>query len=265
VGVAVPMTELEFRDLLYRVEDGLPRIEREAQRFYDNVERWLHWLGPFGGSVRSVLNSVRYDIEAFVREVGEFLANPGEPWTLWDAGTIWAGAQVAGRVSAQVAKSTLDEVRVDDFWEGAAADAYKNTLPRQKEALAAVTKAADQVDDALTKVAFAICAFWLAILAVMVEFVLAIASAAGISVTGVGAPAAVGAVAVEVAKALGVLVVTATAFLAVANAAASSVKDLQHGWNDSAAFPDQRWPRSTTDISNGRISDGRPSGWRIRQ
>jgi hypothetical protein len=67
-----------------------------------------------------------------VREVFDFLKdfilNPGWPPALWHAGEVWTD-QVGGPTSSLVGETSLNYVHINDHWQGAAAVAYKNTLP----------------------------------------------------------------------------------------------------------------------------------------
>jgi hypothetical protein len=265
MSAAVAMSDGEFQGLLGRVEDGLRRAEAACQSIFNHINSWIGWLGPFASGIRSALHKIGELLTDLFREIGKFFTQPGVPWTLWAHGNDWSGDPIGGRVSKLISKSTLDEVRADDVWQGPAADAYKNTLPRQKEALAAIKTAADLIDGVLAKVALAIGAFWIAIAALILSLVVELTVESGAAATGVGAPAAAAGAGISLAKALALLGAAGSALYAfLANAALSSMKDLhQQIFNDSA-YPDGHWPRSTSDLSDGSLSDGDTTDWRMR-
>lgn len=74
-------------------------------------------------------------------EIGHFFTEPGVPWTLYAHGHDWV-PQIGGPASALVAAASADGMRADDRWQGVAATAYRNTLPRQAGVLAAVSRCA---------------------------------------------------------------------------------------------------------------------------
>jgi hypothetical protein len=260
-----PMPPGEFADLIRRIEETMHRAEDEVRRLVDNVHDALDWVGPFARGVQNVLDKIWEIFTKVAREVWKFLTNWGVPWTLWSHGSDWSGEPIGGRVSRLISKATLDETRVDDLWQGPAADAYRNTLSRQKDALAMIKSTADLIDDVLTKVAVAIGGFWLALLAGIVSFVLEMIVAAGAASTGVGAPAGAAAgLASTVKVAAWVSALAAGVYAFFANDALAGAKDLHQQLNNSAAYPDGHWPRTTTDISDGSLSDGDVTDWRLR-
>jgi hypothetical protein len=260
-----PMPPGEFADLLRRVEETMRRAENEVRRLVDTARDALDWLGPLANGVRDVLARTW---ELFLRlreEMIKFCAQPGVPWTLWSHGSDWSGEPIGGRVSRLISKATLDEARVDDHWQGPAADAYRNTLARQKDALAMIKSTADVIDDVLAKVAVAIGGLWLAMLAGIVTFVLEVIALIAAASTGVGAPPAAGGGLAAVVKVLGWVSAAAGAFYAfVGNEALGAAKDLHQQLNNGAAYPDGHWPRSTVDMSDGSLSDGDATDWRLR-
>ncbi|NUR70098.1 MAG: hypothetical protein HOU81_04710 [Hamadaea sp.] len=259
------MSAAEFDSLLNRVDDKLRQMREVTEHLFDKLETWAHRLGPLGHSIMQVLAYVPKLIGKVFEWIGQLIVNPGVPWTLWNHGNDWSGAPVAGKVSALVGKATLDEVRVDDFWQGRAADAYKNTLPRQKEALAKIVSAAQAVDDALTKMAIAIGALWLALLTAILSAVVEYIAEGAAAATGVGAPPAAAGAAATTAKVLALVTAALDVFFVfiVANTL-PVLKSLRHDLLDSSAFPDGHWPRSTTDFSDGSLSDGDPTDWHLR-
>jgi len=260
-----PMPPGEFADVLRRIEETMRRAEDEMRRLVDNVQDALDWVGPFASGVRDVLAKMWELFRRFNEELWKFFAQPGVPWTLWSHGNDWSGEPIGGRVSQLVAKATLDEIRVDDVWQGPAAEAYRNTLSRQKDALATLKASADLIDDVLTKVAIAIGGLWLTLLAGILSFALELIAEAGAAATVVGAPAAAGGGLASVVKVLAWVSGTAAAFYAFfGNDALMGAKDLHQQLHNSSAYPDGHWPRSTADMSDGSLSDGDGTDWRLK-
>jgi len=264
MGAAV-MSASEFEDLIDRVERKTQEMLRITDDLFAKLRHWASWLGPFAGTIRDVLAKIPQAIHDFVAWLVDLITNPGVPWTLWNHGNDWSGGPIAGRLSNLVGKATLDETRVDDAWSGPAADAYKNTLPRQKEALTKMVTFAQEVDDALTKMAIAIGTLWLAILSAIIAAVVEYIAEGAAASTGVGAPPAAAGAAASTAKLLAVVSAALDLFFVfiVANTL-PVLKDLRQSLSDNSSFPDGRWPRSTTDFSDGSLSDGDTTDWHVR-
>lgn len=255
----------EFDDILRRIDQKLRDAEQQARRLIDNVHRALSWLGPFASGVMDLLDKIWQLLQKIWDEIAKFFTQPGVPWTLWSHGNDWSGAPIAGRISRLVGEATLDETRADDRWQGTAADAYRNTLPRQKEALAKLVSVAQDIDDVLTKMAIAIGAFWLALLSAVIALVVELTAEGAAAATVVGAPPAAAAGGLSLAKALGIIAAAAGILYGfIVSDTAPAIKDLRQALYDSSAFPGGRWPQSTTELSDGSLSDGDGTDWRLK-
>ncbi|NUT20828.1 MAG: hypothetical protein HOV77_16735 [Hamadaea sp.] len=263
--MATIMSAAEFERVVADARDRTEQMQREGRRLIAVVRRWTVALGPQGAGLDAMLSKIDSQINQTGNLVTEFFMNPGVPWTLWSHGSDWAGPPIAGQISSQISRATLDEMRVDDFWTGVAADAYKNSLPRQKEAMSALAASARTIDDVLTSMAIAIGAFWLAFLAALVEVVLIIMACVAAASTGVGAPAGAGGAAAAVAKFVGVTLAILSAFYTfIMVNTVPKIKDLEQDLHDNAAYPGGHWPRPTVDLADGRSSDGDPSDWNLK-
>jgi uncharacterized protein YukE len=254
----------DFAEILERVRRLLERVQQVANELINNVNRVLGWLpGAIADAITAVLDRFGELVTQFLTEVGEFFTQPGWPPGLFSAKTDWT-TQVGGRASALVSTATLDETQSDDHWQGVAADAYRNTLPRQKDALTAIKAAVDEISDALNKVAFGIIAFWVAIAGAIVAYVAELIVEAAAAATVVGAPpAAAGGVASTikvialVAGFVGLLVTYLTTL-------STQYTDLEQRLANNDAFPRGQWPRSTTDLSDASLNDGDDTDWHIK-
>jgi hypothetical protein len=113
--------------------------------------------------------------------------------------------------------------------------------------------------------AIAIGALWLAILSAIISAVVEYLAESAAASTGVGAPPAAAGAAASTAKLLAVVSAALDLFFVfiVANTL-PVLKELRQNLNDNASFPDGRWPRSTTDFSDGSLSDGDSTDWHVR-
>ncbi|NMO50058.1 hypothetical protein HH310_02455 [Actinoplanes sp. TBRC 11911] len=264
MGVALPLSDAEFNDTLARVENGLQQAVDLTNKIIDACNSVGRWLGPLWDGVTDMLNRLVDLIEKLCSEIGKFFTRPGVPWTLWNHGTSWT-EQVGKRATDLMSQATTGQTEIDERWQGPAATAYLGTLPDQSKALAAIKAATDDLDDALTKVAGGIIAFWLGILAAIVPFIIELTGWGAAASTGVGAPPAAAGAAASTLKALGIITAVVGASIAYLTAISSQYKDLLQRVNNNDGFPQGYWPRSTTGIiADGSLSDDNTTNWHLR-
>jgi hypothetical protein len=262
------ITDAEFQALLSRVQRTSEHLQSEGALLVATVRQVTHplglSLGPPGTDL--MLVGLEEQIAWIKRTVRDLIYMPGTPWTLWNHGNVWAGAPIAGRVSEQINKITLDGTLADDYWQGLAADAYRNALPRQKEAMAALVASAQKIDDVLTRMAVAIGAFWLAALACLLTAEIELAAATAAATTVVGAPAAAASGLSTMVKVGGAIFALLDAFyLWVITYTVPDIKDLRRKLYDGSTFPDGAWPRpSQTITSDAILLDGDGLDWHIK-
>jgi len=262
------MTHAEFQDLLNRVQRTSEQVQSQGLHLVSTVRAVTH---PFGISLVApgldlLLDRLEQQILWIPRTVLEIIFMPGTPWTLWNHGSEWAGPMIAGRISQEINKITLDGTLADDYWQGLAADAYRNALPRQKEAMSALVTQAQKIDDVLTKLAVAIGAFWLAFLTCLLAAELELVAIAVAAMTVVGAPPAAAAglsTAVKVCAAVGALL--EAFYVWVISYTVPDIKEMRRRLYDGSTFPDGAWPRpSATITDDARLLDGDGLDWRIK-
>lgn len=263
----IDVGEGEFGEILERVRRFLERVEQVVNDLIRNVNRVIGLLPGFLDSLADrlvdILNRFGELVGQFLREVGEFFTQPGWPPALFSAKAAWT-TEVGGRVSALVSTATLDETQSDDRWQGRAADAYRNTLPRQKDALTAIKAASDEIGDALNNVAFGIIAFWVAIAGAIVAFVAELIVEAGAAATVAGAPpAAAGAVASTI-KVIAVVAGIVGLLVTYLSTVSVQTNDLNQRLANNDAFPRGQWPRSTTELSDASLNDGDDTDWHLK-
>ena len=259
------LSTAEFELVLAEIEQRTDQIQREAQRLIAIVRHQGTALGPLYNPLGPMLIWIDAQAAEVLASVARILPYPGKPFVLRDYGNEWSGPRIAGCISNQVAKTILDEVQVDRYWTGPAADTYKSAIARQREALSAVVGFAQSIDNVLTGMAIAIGAFWLAILAALLELALLIIIGVAGAITGVGAPPGVAAVVAGIAKFLGVFMTIVMAVQTVVLAdTLPKIKDLYQDLHDNSAFLNGRWPRPLDDLFDGGVIDGDPSDWQVK-
>jgi len=264
MGTPLPLSEAEFIDALRRVDDGLNKIGDLTNNIVGACNDFGRWLGPLWNDVYDLLSKFVDLVEKLLSEIGKFFTRPRVPWTLWNHGTDWT-EQVGKRASDQQSKATTGQTEIDERWQGPAATAYLGTLPDQNKALSAIKAATDDLDDALTKVAGGIIAFWLGILAAIVPFIIELTGWGAAASTGVGAPPAAAGAGVSTVKVLGIIAAVVTAAIAYLSAISSQYKDLLQRLDNNDGYPGGHWPRSTNDvIADGSLSGDQNTNWHLR-
>lgn len=206
---------------------------------------------------------LRQTEQQLVTQVRSLLRHGGDPEALRAAGRAWAD-DIGASASRLAGQATLDRVRADDHWRGAAADAYRATLRPQQDALTALKAAADDIDSVLVELAEAILDFWVGIgaaVATLVATALAVAAeAAGVVTLPITVPTLIagsGFFVTFLNSALDALtVITSTGRVRAA--------ELLRRVGDDVAFPGGAWPRTTSDLGDGSLRDGDDTDWHLR-
>ena len=259
------LSKAEFELTLADIEQRMEQMQRDARRLIATVRQWTA-VGPFDSPFDDILIWIDAQVEETKATIARYLPYPGKPWILSAYGSEWSGPGIAGLISEQAAKPTLDEFRVDEFWIGPAAETYKNSLKRQTEALSAIAGFARNVDDALTSMATVIWFVWLVVLAAIIELILICVAGGAAAATGVGIPPGVAAVAAGIAKFIAVFLAALIAACAFVWAnALPKIQAVQQNRYDSTAFPDGHWPRPRGHLIESEASAGDPSAWRLKE
>jgi hypothetical protein len=258
------ISESDVQALLDRVGTRITDIETTSNTLFERSNLALDLLpAALTGDLHDTLAGLRDTLADLLAQLGKILANPGWPPGLFAAADTWTTA-VGGPASAMSPKLGTDQLRIDTFWQGPAATAYTATLPAQRKALEAIKQATDILDSALTKIATGIIAMWIGIACTLASFLLELGTESAAAATVVGAPPAAAAAGLSTAKVVALVTAICGAFAPYLYLVSDSMAILRQTlWADSA-FPNSRWPRSTTaDFSDGSLSDGDTTDWRI--
>lgn len=254
----------EAQAMFDRLQDSVAQAGEVNRDFLYAAEAAMRSLpAPIAEAVGAGLADVGRQIQELNALLDQALAVPGNPWALWDAGSGWT-QHVGGAVASLASLATLDEVRVDEYWQGVAADAYRFTLPRQKDALAAVKAATDDLQDGLDAGGWAIVAFWGSVAAALVALILAVVGAIAALAGGVTAPASPVLASAGLGGAITLIVAANVALTAELATLATATATLEQRFAADESFPRGSWPRSTADLSDASLTDGDDTDWHIR-
>jgi hypothetical protein len=176
-------------------------------------------------------------------DIVEFVTNMGRPFKLQQMASLWS-SRVGGPMSDQVRAGDAGYLKVDNNWDGDAADAYRATLPIQTDALKAMQGTyADPIGAALNDVSTGILIFWGCLLAAVATLVGGIWAAITSAVTVFGLPAAPFIAALAVVTCAGSVL---TGGLILKATASSANTRLQQKLSDGSALYRGHWPPAVT-------------------
>ncbi|GAA0488548.1 hypothetical protein Ade02nite_72450 [Paractinoplanes deccanensis] len=227
-------------DLLDKITSTLERIEAKTAELQGSINDKLGWLPGFvRDKVVAGWNRFCDYLGRVWTNLNEILSHMGSPSALGDTADAWSDL-VGGPVSAQVQTAEAGLLGADDKWDGAAADAYRQTLPLQKAALDKVKSTlTDGISTALSTVATGIIAFWAGLVVALVALATGIVGALASSATILGVPAAPVIAAGAALTASAALIAGAETLKAVC-ASANSL--LRQKLADNSAFHEGHWP-----------------------
>ncbi|MBB5152930.1 hypothetical protein [Saccharopolyspora phatthalungensis] len=163
-----------------------------------------------------------------------------------------AVANPIGDVAGDVALHKLD---TNVEWTGRAAEAYKAIVPAQADALTGLKDLALQIRTSLNSLANALDAFKLALYVAITVFIVGVVGAI------VGAGAAIGAIVTGASVAIGLITTAITAVNSYMDVIETEQTALTQKIHDVGGT----WSRSDRDLSDGSISDGDGSDWRVNR
>ncbi|MDI6103556.1 hypothetical protein QLQ12_33590 [Actinoplanes sp. NEAU-A12] len=262
--VSGPISAREFQQALGDIHAGLDSVNSSVAKIFEHSNRALFLLpAGLGDGLRSALEELGRQITELGEIIVKFLANPGDPLKLFATAGEWT-TKVGGPISAMSGQISSEQLRIDNFWTGPAADAYAATLPAQQKAIEAIEAAADTLDANLTKVAGGIVAFWVGLAIPFASYVSELVVEAAAAQTGVGAPPAAAAAGASTAKFIALVSAVILAFSTYTALVFDSLSALRQALYSNAPFPGGGWPRSNpSDFNDGSLADGDTTGWRM--
>jgi hypothetical protein len=262
---ATPTTHPDVTGVLDGIRATIGQATDHVDEVISRVETVLGQLpASETGGARADLAELRQAFAEAVDWLDDLLLTAGDTTALRRVGAVWVN-RIGATASGLAGVASVNITRVDDHWTGVAADAYRNTLPAQQAALAALAFTSGEVDATLNDLASAIVRFWVSIGTACLGLVVALAGALGPAASVVGAPVATG----MAIAGVGAMVTAANAALTiltdVTTATAERSAALERRLATDTAFPLGAWPRSTTDVStDASITDGDGTDWHLR-
>lgn len=265
--MSAPVTDSadELAGIISDIQSGIDTADTTVRIIAAAISAALDQLPGWAvAGIRVELAAMQRTFEEKIAELRRWIAYRGDPAALRRYGAMWAN-EIGAAASRAGAFATFNGVAADDRWSGVAADAYRFTLPAQKDASIAIKAAGDEIGAAFEELANAITSFWVDVSIAMIGLVVAIVAAAATTPTGVGAPIGIGFV---VAGLSAFVLASGSAWSAlndITNESATRSAEIERRLSNDTAFPGGVWPRSTTPISgDGSITDGDDTDWHVK-
>lgn len=196
---------------IQQADDKLRELEQKIQDFFNKVNDALSWVSGFLSDliepIKRGMEALRQKIKEFWDRVNQLIDQPRNPTRLHQVAEDWVNkvGNLIGDISGRIG---LDKLQTNLDWQGRAAEAYKATVPAQVSGLNAVKDLANQLRSSLDNLGNGIEAFWTAMVAAVVVFLVGTVAAIVGACTVVGIPAAIAAIVTAAGVSIG-LVTTA--------------------------------------------------------
>ncbi|PKW14980.1 hypothetical protein [Saccharopolyspora spinosa] len=250
--------------LVGQVDDKLQELNQRIKEFFDKVNEVLTWVPEaFAHLIEPIqrgMEVVKQKIQEFWAKIQQAWNQPGNSAGLRLKAEMWASgvANPIGDVAGDVALHNLD---ANVEWTGRAAEAYKAIVPAQADGLTGLKDLALQIRNSLNSLANALDAFKLALYVAIAVFIVGVVGAVAAACTIVGAGAAIGAIATGVSVAIGLI----TAAITAVNSYLDVIETEQTALTQKIRDVGSTWSRSDRDLSDGSVSDGDGSDWRVNR
>jgi uncharacterized protein YukE len=256
----------QYEITLHRIDaglDDLSRIVRQLPAATASITGRWYMTDAMSASIAQVsatLTSIGHDLIAKLKEL---LRGAIAPIRFFALAGDWGG--VRGLASSIAGELQPVALSVDFCWQGRAADAYQKVIPAQVSAAVRIGAMADKTQTALTWSAAAGCAFYLGVLVVVIQLIIAFIGVLAALESVVFSWAAL-ALAIEKATFSAAEIVALVGLLAAALTTQEiQLSNLHSEAEDAAAFPHHQWPSSVTDrYTDATVTDG-DAEWSVEQ
>lgn len=265
----MPTSPDQIRELVDTIERAIASGADLVNGIIDRVVGFLDWLPGFiTNRVLPWLRRLASAVQGFFAKVLEFLEGVAFPVFAFLKANSW-NDEVRNPVTKVAGELSEGALHVGDYWQGPASIAYSNALLAQTKAYTEVGAIVDDLKIRLWAIAGLIVGFYVALAAIIIEWVGVMTASAAATATGVGAIAGVPVAAADTGISVAAVLALVAATGALVAAEAETFTRLNDRVGSSAAFPAGSWPKPTsagTILSDGSVSD--PDGqtdWQLRR
>lgn len=159
-------------------------------------------------------------------------------------GYAWDWQDIKGAATGVASELTPQTAGIDQDWKGATADAYGKAIQPQAAAAAQIGSISNQTAISLTLCASAGLAFYVALLAIVIEFIIQLVAAIAAVGSIIFSWAGLAMVAADCGASAGMIWATVALLSACLTAQASQMAALHGQAVDETSFPGGHWPQA---------------------
>ncbi len=234
----------EFAATMSHINQQTQKVTEKLNELVANVNRVLAKLPSFiSDRVVPLMDKLRDAVVKMWNEFAKFVAEPGDWGKLADAAKKFSD-NVQGPVSSQAGYFQESYSKVDDYWEGDAAKAYKKVLKPDAPQSGATEQYADTakaVSDALNLCRWTLVGFWGAVGLAYAALIYKLIESCVAAATGAGILPALGNAALSIGVFAGAVAAAGWGAVQVMGGAASTFRTENNGNNK---WPGGQWPPS---------------------
>jgi hypothetical protein len=266
------LPSVDIPSVVNDIRYGLTEAGNAVDSIIGNAETFLLGLPDFlVGNLPAAIGDLRRQSNELINSVTDQLATVGDPALLRATARHW-DTMIGGLVSRTSGMANLDASGINEKWTGAAATAYRETLPAQSLAIDTVVLTSQEIVGVLNDLADGISAYWTQVSVALLGYGALLATAATAAATVAGAPAGVAFALIAVTGATTALGVALNGLITVQNTATTSTSQLVGRFANDTGFRNGAWPRSTaldpsspsaTSLADGSLSDGDDTDWHL--
>jgi len=264
-----PTSPDQIRELVDTIERAIQSGADLVNGIINRVVDFLDWLPGFiSNRVLPWLRRLADAVQGFFAKVLELLEGVAFPVFAFVKANSW-NDEVRNPVTKVAGELSDGALHVGDYWQGPASIAYTNALTAQTKAYTEVGTIVDDLKIRLWAIAGLVVGFYVALAAIIIQWIGVMTASAAATATGVGAIAGVPVAAADTGISVAAVLALVAATTALAAAESESFTRLNDRIDSSAAFPAGSWPKPTsagTILSDGSVSD--PDGqtdWQLRR
>lgn len=255
----------QVEQLTDKINDGMKKAAEAVDWIIKRVEGFLHYLPGFiSDRVRPFLEKLDTLARKILQKLGELLVGAAFPIIAFLLANDWVD-RVKNPVNSASSDISNNNLKVDDYWQGKAADAYSGAVTSQTDAMAEVGTIVDSIKDHLWALAGIVAGFYVALAVVLYQWIGVLTASSAATATGVGAVAGVPAAAADTGVSAAAIWGLVSAVVALIAAEAKSFTDLNHKVSTDPKFPHGHWPKATTDaMKDASEKDGDTTDWHVK-
>jgi hypothetical protein len=186
------------------------------------------------------------------------------PFTLYETGTAWTTTayKQTTDVSGQV---DLQKIKVDDYWQGPAANAYLQSVGVQKAAVDGVAGTITTARETIQGLAMTLGALYVALVACLIAAAIQLAGGSAAVASVLGIPPGLMLWITGLLTAIGGVGAIYAGGKELVSGSAEKLAKLQAAMENGSAFDHGHWPKATTGIGDASMSDGDRSDWNYKR